>query len=58
MRLRAPDAGLMMAGLKLGWTGMFAIAASGFVALAMDHLFGRSFVGGTPTPFRMLWSRP
>jgi hypothetical protein len=40
MRLRAPDAGLMMAGLKLGWTGMFAIAASGFVALALDHLLG------------------
>jgi hypothetical protein len=39
-------AGLVLAALKLGWTGMFAIAASGFVALAMNHLFGRSFVGG------------
>ena len=39
-------AGLVLTGLKLGWTGMFSIAASGFVALAMNHLFGRSFVGG------------
>jgi hypothetical protein len=46
-RPRQLAADLVMAGLKLGWTGMFAIAASGFVALAMNHLFGRSFVGGT-----------
>jgi hypothetical protein len=47
-RPRQLAADLVMAGLKLGWTGMFAIAASGFVALAMNHLFGRSFVGGSP----------
>lgn len=46
-RPRQLAADLVMAGLKLGWTGMFAIAASGFVALAMDVLIGRSFVGGT-----------
>ena len=46
-RPRQLAADLVMGGLKLGWTGMFAIAASGFVALAMNHLFGRSFVGGT-----------
>lgn len=40
-------ADLVLTGLRLGWTGMFAIAASGFVALAMNHLFGRSFVGGS-----------
>jgi hypothetical protein len=39
----------VMTALKLGWTGMFAVAASGFVAWAMDGLFGRSFVGGSPT---------
>jgi len=39
--------GLVLTGLKLGWTGMFAIAASGFVALAMNRLFGRGFVGGS-----------
>jgi hypothetical protein len=45
-------AGLVLAALKLGWTGMFAVAASGFVALAMNHLFGRSFVGGAPAGTR------
>jgi hypothetical protein len=45
-------AGLVLAALKLGWTGMFAVAASGFVALVMNHLFGRSFVGGTPAGTR------
>jgi hypothetical protein len=45
-------AGLMLAALRLGWTGMSAIAASGFVALAMNHLFGRSFVGGAPAGTR------
>ena len=51
-RLRAFEgaADLVLTGLRLGWTGMFAIAASGFVALAMNHLAGRSFVGGTPAP--------
>jgi hypothetical protein len=39
-------ADLVLTALKLGWTGMFAIAASGFAALAMDLLIGRSFVGG------------
>lgn len=39
-------AGLVLAALKLGWTGTFAVAASGFVALAMNRLFGRGFVGG------------
>jgi len=43
-------ADLTLAALRLGWTGMFAIAASGFVALVMNRLFGRSFVGGTPAP--------
>ena len=49
-RPRQAAADLVLTGLRLGWTGMFAIAASGFVALAMNHLFGRSFVGGTPAP--------
>lgn len=40
-------ADLVLTGLRLGWTGMFVIAASGFVALAMNHLFGRGFVGGS-----------
>jgi hypothetical protein len=40
---------LVMAAMKLGWVGMFAVAASGFVAWAMDGLLGRSFVGGSPT---------
>jgi hypothetical protein len=39
---------LVMAALKLGWIGCFSIAASGFVAWAMDGLFGRAFVGGSP----------
>ena len=43
-------ADLVLTGLRLGWTGMFAIAASGFVALVMNHLVGQSFVGGTPAP--------
>ena len=41
-------ADLVLAAWKLGWIGMFAIAGSGFVALAMDHLLGRSFVGQAP----------
>ena len=45
-------ADLVLTGLKLGWTGMFAVAASGFVALAMNRLFGRSFVGGAPAGTR------
>ena len=40
---------LVMAALKLGWIGFFAIAASGFVAWAMDSVFGRPFVGGSAT---------
>jgi len=40
---------LVMAALKLGWIGCFSVAASGFVAWAMDGLFGRAFVGGSPT---------
>jgi hypothetical protein len=36
---------LVLAAWKLGWTGMFAIAGSGLVALAMNHLFGPGFVG-------------
>jgi hypothetical protein len=38
---------LVMAALKLGWIGCFSIAGSGFVAWAMDGLFGRAFVGGS-----------
>ena len=45
-------ADLVLTALKLGWTGMFAVAASGFVALAMNRLFGRSFVGGAPAGTR------
>jgi hypothetical protein len=41
-------ADLVVMGLKLGWIGMFSVAASGFVALAMNHVFGRGFVGGAP----------
>jgi hypothetical protein len=40
---------LMVAALKLGWIGCFSVVASGFVAWAMDGLFGRAFVGGSPT---------
>lgn len=49
-RARRADvaADLVLAAWKLGWTGMFAIAASGFAALAMNHLFGRAFVGQAP----------
>jgi HAAS len=50
LRPRPVAADLVLTGLRLGWTGMFAIAASGFVALVMNHLFGTSFVGGTPAP--------
>jgi hypothetical protein len=39
---------LVLAAWKLGWMGMFAIAGSGLVALAMNHLFGRAFVGQAP----------
>jgi hypothetical protein len=46
-RSRQVLADLVLAGLKLGSAGMFAIAASGVVALVMNHVFGRSFVGGT-----------
>jgi hypothetical protein len=45
-------ADLVMTALKLGWVGMFSVAASGFVALAMNRLFGRSFVGGAPAGTR------
>jgi hypothetical protein len=45
-------AGFVLAALKIGWIGMFSVAASGFVALAMNHLFGRGFVGGAPTGTR------
>jgi hypothetical protein len=45
-------AGLVMTALKLGWVGLFSVAASGFVALAMNHLVGRSFVGGAPAGTR------
>lgn len=41
-------ADLVMTALKLGWIGLFSVAASGFVALAMNRLFGRNFVGGAP----------
>ena len=52
MRSGQVAAALIMAGLKLGWIGMFSISASGFVALAMNRLFGRSFVGGAPAGTR------
>jgi HAAS domain-containing protein len=39
---------LVLAGVKLAWTGMFAVAGSGLVALAMNHLLGRDFVGQAP----------
>jgi len=45
-------AGLVMTALKLGWTGMFAVAASGLVAAAMNRAFGRGFVGGAPAGTR------
>lgn len=46
-RSRQVLADLVLAGLKLGSAGMFAVAASGVVALVMNHVFGRGFVGGT-----------
>jgi hypothetical protein len=46
-RSRQVLADLVLAGLKLGSAGLFAAAASGVVALVMNHVFGRSFVGGT-----------
>jgi hypothetical protein len=45
-------AGLVMTALKLGWTGMFAVAASGLVAAVMNRVFGRGFVGGAPAGTR------
>ena len=41
-------ADVVLAAWKLAWTGMFAIAGSGFIALAMNHLLGRDFVGQAP----------
>lgn len=38
-------ADLVLAAWKLAWTGLFAIAASGGVALAMNRLLGPAFVG-------------
>lgn len=43
---------LVLTALKLGWVGLFSVAASGFVALVMNHVFGRSFVGGAPAGTR------
>jgi HAAS domain-containing protein len=45
-------AGLVMTALRLGWTGMFAVAASGVVAAVMNRVFGRGFVGGAPAGTR------
>jgi HAAS domain-containing protein len=45
-------ADLAMSALKLGWVGLFSVAASGFVALAMNRLAGGSFVGGAPAGTR------
>ena len=51
-RNRQLAAGLVMTALKLGWTGMFAVAASGLIAAAMNRVFGRGFVGGAPAGTR------
>jgi hypothetical protein len=51
-RNRQLAAGLVMTALKLGWTAMFAVAASGLVAAAMNRVFGRGFVGGAPAGTR------
>jgi len=51
-RSRQLAAGLVTTALKLGWTGMFAVAASGLVAAAMNRVFGRGFVGGAPAGTR------
>jgi hypothetical protein len=40
---------LVMAGWKLVWMLLLAVAGSGAVALAMDLLLGRRFVGGSPS---------
>jgi HAAS domain-containing protein len=45
-------AGLVITALKLGWTGMFAVAVSGLVAAVMNRAFGRGFVGGAPAGTR------
>ena len=39
---------LIMTAWKLAWMGMLAIAASGVVALGMNVLLGRGFVGAAP----------
>ena len=39
---------LVMAAWKLGSIALLAVAASGVVALAMNELLGRQFVGGNP----------
>ena len=49
---RARPAGLaaelVLEAWRLAWTGMFAIAASGVVALAMNRVLGPAFVGAAP----------
>jgi hypothetical protein len=51
-RNRQLAAGLVMTALKLGWTGMLAVAASGLVTAVMNRVFGRGFVGGAPAGTR------
>jgi hypothetical protein len=51
-RRRALLVELVLAGWKLAATGMFAIAGSGLIALAMNHLFGPGFVGRAPAGAR------
>lgn len=43
---------LIMAAWKLAWMGMLAVAVSGVVALGMNALLGRSFVGAAPAGTR------
>jgi hypothetical protein len=40
---------LVMAAWKLSWVLLLTVAASGVVALAMDLVLGRRFVGGNPS---------
>ncbi len=43
---------VLMAAWQLGAIGLVAVGASGLIAAAMNALFGRRFVGGSPSTIR------